>query len=103
MAISFNKLKDPKLGLLDKLTFGKLSGCRVCDVVQDHYEYLIWCEKQGFVKFNREVEILICETASFEKWEAPVEDNPNSDPHHISNWFDDPKMDFSDWTEDIPF
>ena len=103
MAISFNKLKDPKLGLLDKLTFGKLKDCRVCDVIQDHYEYLIWCEKQGFAKYTQEVTDSILEQANFEKWEAPVEDNPHHDPHHISNWFDDPKMDFSDWTEDIPF
>lgn len=103
MAISFNKLKDPKLGLTDKLTFGKLKDCRVCDVIQDHYEYLIWCEKQGYVKFQQEVTDLILEQANFEKWQAPVEDTPPHNPYHISNWFDDPKMDFSDWTEDIPF
>ena len=59
MAISFNKLKDPKLGMLDKLTFGKLKDCRVCDVAQDHYEYLIWAEKNGFVKFQPET-IAVC-------------------------------------------
>lgn len=41
MAKTFLSLKDPKLGGLDILTFGKLKGCRVCDVIQDHYNYLI--------------------------------------------------------------
>ena len=52
MAIQFNKLRDPRLGLQDKITFGKLRDCRVCDCIQDHYEYLIWAEKSGFVKFQ---------------------------------------------------
>ena len=102
MAISFNKLKDPKLGLLDKITFGKLKDCRVCDVVQDHYEYLIWCEKQGFVKFSKEVEILICETASFEKWAPPETELTETDTYLKSKMpgsyvFDD------SWDDDIPF
>lgn len=68
MAIGFKKLRDPKLGLTDKLTFGKLAGCRVCDVAQDHYEYLIWAEKSGYVKYQTEVVTLIQEQASFARW-----------------------------------
>jgi hypothetical protein len=68
MAISFNKLRDPKLGLTDLITFGKLKNCRVCDVAQDHYEYLIWAEKNGFVKFRQESIALIQEQASFAAW-----------------------------------
>ena len=68
MAISFNKLKNPKLGITDTITFGKLNGCRVCDVAQDHYEYLIWAEKNGYVKFQQEAIELIQEQASFAKW-----------------------------------
>ena len=52
MAIQFSKLRDPKLGLQDKITFGKLKDCRVCDCIQDHYEYLIWAEKCGYIKFQ---------------------------------------------------
>jgi hypothetical protein len=52
MAISFSKLRDPRLGLQDKITFGKLRDCRVCDCIQDHYEYLIWAEKSGYIKFQ---------------------------------------------------
>jgi len=68
MAISFTKLKNPKLGLTDTLTFGKLAGCRICDVAQDHYEYLIWAEKSGYVKYQVEVVELIQEQASFACW-----------------------------------
>ena len=71
MAKSFSTLKDPKLGLLDQITFGKLKGCRVCDVIEDHHEYLIWAEKQGYCKFQQIVIETICEIANFEKWESP--------------------------------
>lgn len=36
----------------DKIAFGKLRDCRVCDCIQDHYEYLIWAEKAGYIKFQ---------------------------------------------------
>ena len=101
MALNFKNLKNPKLGLLDKLQFGKFKDCRICDIVEDHYEYLIWAEKQGYVKFQQEVTDLILEQANFERWQ-PTEE-PVRDPHHPSNWFDDPTMDYSDWTEDVPF
>lgn len=98
MAISFNKLKDPKLGLTDKLTFGKLSGCRVCDVVQDHYEYLIWIEKNGYVKYQREVEVLIFEAANFER----VEDPENTEGQ-IVDTYDRFNGSLTDWEDDVPF
>lgn len=89
MAKTFSSLKDPKLQLTDTIRFGKLNGCRVCDVVQDHHEYLIWCEKQGFVKFSKEVELLIAETASFKAWEPPVEDQPKEIMYHpLKGWTD---------------
>jgi uncharacterized protein (DUF3820 family) len=69
MAISFKNIKDPKLGLTDTITFGKLKGCRICDVAQDHYEYLIWAEKSGYVKYQAEVVALIQEQASFARWQ----------------------------------
>lgn len=53
MAISFSKLKSPLLNYTDKITVGKLSGCRVCDVIPDYYEYLIWAEKTGLFKFTK--------------------------------------------------
>jgi uncharacterized protein (DUF3820 family) len=98
MAISFNKLKNPKLGLTDVIGFGKLKGCRVCDVAQDHYEYLIWAEKNGFVKFQQESVDLILEQASFARWEI-------HQAEEVDPWKDNfslpPDVFFPD--EDIPF
>jgi uncharacterized protein (DUF3820 family) len=97
MAISFTKIKNPKLGLTDTLTFGKLAGCRICDVAQDHYEYLIWAEKQGYVKFQPKTIELIQEQASFAAWQINQE-------QEVKPWFEDysPKpITFDD--DDVPF
>lgn len=99
MAIAFTKLKDPKLQLTDKLTFGKFKDCRLCDIIQDHYEYLIWCEKQGFVKFSDEVTILIKEQASFKAFEPPEDDTQDE----IKDIYEKiTRIDY-DWEDDIPF
>lgn len=98
MAINFNKLKDPKLGMLDKLTFGKLKDCRICDVIQDHYEYLIWCEKQGFAKYTQEVTDCILEQANFKRWEAPKEE-----PKVYRDSYDQINGYIDNWEDDIPF
>ena len=74
MAITFKNIKDPKLGLTDVISFGKLKGCRVCDVIEDYYEYLIWAEKQGYLKFQQIVIEVIQDAAKFEKMKAPVEE-----------------------------
>lgn len=84
--------------MLDKLTFGKLKDCRVCDVIQDHYEYLIWCEKQGFAKYTQEVTDCILEQANFEKWEALVEDKDPRDIFEISS-----NHQHGIFDDDIPF
>ena len=84
MALNFKNLKDPKLGMLDKITFGKLKDCRVCDVIQDHYEYLIWAEKQGYVKYQQIVIETIHEHANFEKWEDP--DKRYADDKHTDTY-----------------
>ena len=88
------------MGLLDKLTFGKLKDCRVCDVVQDHYEYLIWANKQGYVQFQKEVTDLIEEQANFERWEGVDEHNSQDD---IVKDTYEKFMGFSDMEDDVPF
>ena len=102
MAITFKNIKDPKLGLLDQITFGKLKGCRVCDVIEDYHEYLIWAEKQGYIKFQPIVIEVIQDAANFQKWE-PVPPGIYADASQKldiydkivgNNYFDD---------EDIPF
>jgi len=81
MAISFNKLKSPLLAPTDLIPLGKYKGCRVCDVIEDGYEYLIWAEKQGFLKYSAETVEIIKEAGHFmkekrhyEEEEAPYED-----------------------------
>lgn len=55
MAISFKNIKSTKLGLQDKITFGKFAQCRVCDIIEDQYEYLIWANKAGLVAYTAPV------------------------------------------------
>lgn len=100
MAKAFTNLKDPKLSLYDKLTFGKLKDCRVCDVIEDHYEYLIWCEKQGFVKFQKEVEEVIKEQANFKRWEGVEEHGSQDDIKDVYEKIS--RIDY-DWEDDVPF
>jgi uncharacterized protein (DUF3820 family) len=97
MSIPFAKARDPKLGLTDKLTFGKLKDCRICDVIQDHYEYLIWANKQGFVQFQKEVTDLIEEQANFKRWEGVEEGDSQDDV--VKDTYEK----FMGWDDDIPF
>lgn len=93
MAKAFTQLKDPKLSLTDKLTFGKLKDCRVCDVIEDHLEYLIWCEKQSFVKFSQEVKDVIKDHVEHKGWEIVDEEKPLKDTYEK----------FQGWEDDVPF
>ena len=56
MAKTFGSLKSNRLDMLDKLTMGKFAGCRICDIIADDFEYLIWLNKQGFVNFTTEID-----------------------------------------------
>ncbi len=98
MAKSFLKLKDPKLGMLDKITFGKLQDCRVCDVIEDHYNYLIWAEQQGYVKFQQTVVDAIHEHAGFEQ-DLPVLEIDAVDVHLKKQIFGNYVLD----EDDVPF
>ena len=69
MALQFKNLKSPLLGLDDKIPVGKLLGCRVCDVIQDHYEYLIWANKAGILKYTKVTCETILKHAGFEAQE----------------------------------
>jgi hypothetical protein len=95
MAINFKQLKDPKLALTDILSFGKLKGCRVCDIIEEHYEYLIFLDKQGIVKYQDIVLETIKEIAGYKNWEPP--EKPVESYKPISYTFDD------SWTDDVPF
>ena len=100
MSIPFSKARDPKLGLLDKLTFGKFKDCRLCDIIQDHYEYLIWANKQGYVQFQKEVTDLIEEQAHFERFKEPEDtSNQHQDLYEIVTRQDY----YATFEEDVPF
>jgi hypothetical protein len=67
--------------MTDKILVGKLQGCRVCDVIQDQYEYLIWAEKAGLMKFTKIVVETIQEHAGFKNQQRHYEEE-------IEPWFD---------------
>jgi hypothetical protein len=69
MALAFNKIRSTSLAPTDRLTFGRFKDCRVCDVWDDHYEYLIWASKAGYVKFDKTVISRLHERGNFAKIE----------------------------------
>jgi hypothetical protein len=74
MAIQFKKLKSPLLDMTDKIMVGKLQGCRVCDVIEDHYEYLIWANKCGMLHFTKIVTETISEHAGYKNQQCFIEE-----------------------------
>jgi hypothetical protein len=100
MAITFNKLRSPLLDLQDKILVGKLTGCRVCDCIQDHYEYLIWADKSGLMKFTKRVVESIAEHAQFEASETHYREEVAP----YTKEYDEPSQQELDFTDtDIPF
>lgn len=65
MSKPFTKLKSSTLSLSDILPKGKLQGCRVQDVIEDHHEYLIWASKAGLFIFSAEVNDKIADAAGY--------------------------------------
>lgn len=86
MAIKFKKLQDSRLALTDTIITGKLAGSRVCDVVNDDYEYLMWAGTSGVLKYRPEVIVAIEQQAILAGWEPYT-----PQPHSLST------------LEDIPF
>lgn len=66
MSKPFCKIKSTVLGLEDILTFGKYKGCRICDLIEDETSYLIFLEKDGYVKYNNDLIERIKQKAGFE-------------------------------------
>jgi len=58
----------------DKLTFGKFKDCRICDIINEDYEYLIFLEKGGYVKYNIDLTEKIKQIAGFELEKAHYEE-----------------------------
>lgn len=55
MSKSFGKISLGELVLQDKLPIGKLKGCRLCDILETEYEYVIWLENNGHIRLHQEV------------------------------------------------
>ena len=98
MALQFKKLKSPLLDMTDKIMVGKLSGCRVCDVIEDHYEYLIWANKCGMLHFTKIVVETIQEHAGYKNQQQHYNEEvaPYVEPHHERDYIE---IDL----EDLPF
>lgn len=96
MAKSFKSLKDPKLHLSDKLTFGKYKDCRIIDIMPDSWEYLLWLGKNTQIAFGQDVIDEI--TKHFRGY-----DDKRHEEEEIKPWQQD-NIDF--WNpdeDDIPF
>lgn len=91
MSKPFSQIKSTLLGPEDILTFGKYKGCRICDILNDNYEYLIFLEKEGYVKYNRYLTEKIQQVAGFEL--EKVHYAEEIAPYLLADWDED----------DIPF
>lgn len=97
MSLQFSSLKSPQLGYKDKITVGKLSGCRICDVIHDHHEYLIWAEKAGIMKYKPVVIAALQEYAGFMNEQVYME-------QEVKPWLDAaPEIQPLDFDKDVPF
>lgn len=87
--------------MTDKILVGKLQGCRVCDVIQDHYEYLIWADKAGLMKFTKIVVETIQEHAHFKGQQRHYEEEvkPWEKDDYDESDFDIQQIDL----DDVPF
>ena len=65
MAIAFGKLNKNQLAPTDKLPIGKFRDCRICDIWDEDFEYLVWLHKQGLVQYNIETMQGILKRAGF--------------------------------------
>ena len=98
--MSFKSLKSPRLDMTDKILVGKLQGCRVCDVIQDHYEYLIWADKAGLMKFTKIVVETIQEHAGYKSQQRHYEEEVAP---YLKESVDMIKSTYEVFEDDIPF
>ena len=86
MAKTFGNLKSTKLDMLDRLTMGRFANCRICDIIEEDFEYLIWLNKNGYVNFTAPVMSDLLARAGFKEAEEYYQ-------NEIAPWKDD----------DVPF
>jgi len=80
----------------DSITVGKLTGCRVCDVIEEHYEYLIWANKQGMLMFTKIVTETIAEHAGYKNKQQHYDEE-------VAPWLEPTEPTVPFLSEDIPF
>ncbi len=93
MAKTFTSIKNPALQLTDQLPFGKFKGCRICDILEDDWEYLKWMKQNTSINFSRPV--LDSITARFSAWADETHYNEEVAPYLNNDADIDP--------EDVPF
>jgi hypothetical protein len=99
MAKTFSNIKKG-LGLLDMLPIGKYKNCRVDSIVEHDYEYLIFMDKKGIIRFIPEV--LDKLKTKFSASSIEVETfSDHLDSHNMINGMDT-SIPFIDY-DDIPF
>jgi len=65
--IQFKNLKKVTLDFQDKIPSGKLKDCRICDVIEDHYEYLIWANRNGMLHYSKPVIAKLHQVAAYQE------------------------------------
>lgn len=63
--IQFKNLNKVTLDIQDKIPVGKFKDCRVCDIIVDEYEYLIWANRSGLLHLTKSVIAKIHQLAAF--------------------------------------
>ena len=63
--IQFKNLKKTILDFEDKIPSGKFRDCRICDIIQDDYDYLIWCQRNNMLQLSKPVIAKIHQLAAF--------------------------------------
>jgi len=63
--IQFNNIKKPALGITDIIPSGKFKDCRVCDIINEDYEYLIWMNRNNYLQFTKPVIAKLHQLAAF--------------------------------------
>lgn len=114
MAKSFIAIKKG-VGLYDIIDFGKYKGCRVDSIVEQDPGYIDYTRINFGTKYDQAVLDKIAEVAIAKTTASKTKSDRFKNAYKKlgiatlfnDNWntaeYDDLVMDYSDWTEDVPF
>lgn len=105
MGKSFKSVKDTGLDEFDVLPFGKLKGCRIHDLINEDYEYLIWLEKNTSIRYNKGLIEKIKAKCLANGWERykREEVDPYKDDYNTTEYDDELMLELGILHDDIPF